>query len=176
MGHSAETRAAYLQPVPLLRNRLMFTISVHGEAPHAASAVFKINSPAGVEGDIASLVSQGFLVRTRADTQDLSEKIDKGRAFSARDSQAQIVSFDWFVTRKWYRWFSRGLLDCVSPSIVNMTSSLYPFPGEVGYDGPVTAPLVELPFCNATGVWEPFDRVFVVPPDRDDPDDDLFGS
>ncbi|KNC50725.1 uncharacterized protein AMSG_11997 [Thecamonas trahens ATCC 50062] len=123
LDDASSTRAAYLAPSLVLRNRIMFTTTVDGEAVSPWTSVFKYNSPLSESGaKIAELVTQGFLVRTRADTEDLSEQVDEKRAIAANDSMAQIVSFDWTPEIKWASYFSPSLLACIANATVPCSS------------------------------------------------------
>jgi hypothetical protein len=88
---SVQTR--YLEGHPALSDRLMFA-SVPPENP--AAAWFKINNPIKDHDRIKKLVSEGFLVRTRADADTVqARKNDPTQREKALSSGAQFVSTDY---------------------------------------------------------------------------------
>jgi Phosphoinositide phospholipase C, Ca2+-dependent len=81
----------YLEGHPALRGRVLFTNATPGQ-PDAAF----IEKNEGDEATIASLVRQGYLVRTRADSDTVEARSNDGRRRdSALRSGAQIVSTDY---------------------------------------------------------------------------------
>jgi hypothetical protein len=85
-----DLRDAYLVGHPSLQGRVLFTSSGEGQPD---GAVLKVNEP-GDGTEIHDLVSQGYLVRTRADESLLG---DTARRDVALGSGAQIVSTDFPV-------------------------------------------------------------------------------
>ena len=96
----------YAERSSILEGRAMFLMRTHTEGIHPDTAIIKMNSPEGHVSTIQSVSSQGFLVRTRGDTHDVADLLAPDRAIAARDSQAQIVSFDWNPSVKWTTWIS----------------------------------------------------------------------
>jgi hypothetical protein len=81
----------YLEGHPSLRGRVLFTNATPGQ-PDAAF----IEKNEGDEATIAALVRQGFLVRTRADSDTVEARSNDGRNRDrALRSGAQIVSTDY---------------------------------------------------------------------------------
>ena len=81
----------YLEGHPALRGRVLFTNATPGQ-PDAAF----IEKNEGDEATIASLVRQGYLVRTRADADTVEARSNDGsRRDRALRSGAQIVSTDY---------------------------------------------------------------------------------
>lgn len=91
---NANLRDPYLAGHPSLEGRVMFTSSGEGEPD---GAILKVNDP-GDGSQIADLVAQGYIVRTRADA-DLEQAWtgDHSRADVALGSGAQVVSTDFPV-------------------------------------------------------------------------------
>jgi hypothetical protein len=83
-------RARYLEGNPTLEDRLIFVSAPQDE--HPAAAWFKCNDPEREQERIRKLVQQGFLVRTRSDTNKPDDKMRK----AAFESGAQWVSTDLF--------------------------------------------------------------------------------
>ncbi len=91
---NANLREIYLDGHPGLVGRVMFTSSTVGEPD---SAIVKMNDP-GDGSEIADLVAQGYIVRTRSDADQLEAWAgDESRARIALDSGAQVVSTDFPV-------------------------------------------------------------------------------
>jgi protein tyrosine phosphatase (PTP) superfamily phosphohydrolase (DUF442 family) len=92
LDNEDSVRDSYLAKSEILDNRLLFA-SV--SASHPAAAWMKRNDPIGSYDEIVSLVQQGFLVRTRADsgTKEAREN-DTIRRDRAIDSGAQLISTD----------------------------------------------------------------------------------
>ncbi len=91
---NADLRDLYLDGHPSLAGRVMFTSSGEGEPD---GAVLKENEP-GDGTRIASLVEEGYLVRTRADAELLEAwSADHTRADMALQSGAQVIHTDFPV-------------------------------------------------------------------------------
>ncbi|KNC46837.1 acid phosphatase [Thecamonas trahens ATCC 50062] len=133
-----ELRDLYTSRSPILENRVMFTIS-KGQDPRPDMAVVKINDPTDDQGYdlIVSAVERGFIVRTRADSNeeywDRDNPYRLGRAVS---SGAQIISFDWFVHSKWHAAVGNYVVGCnnrtapahCDPVAINVPGSVIPPP------------------------------------------------
>lgn len=100
LDNEGGVRNAYLNKSEILAGRLLFT-SV--EPSHPAAAWMKRNDPVGSYAEIESLVRDGFLVRTRADsgTKEARENTSSRRD-RAIASGAQLISTD-FLKPDW-RW------------------------------------------------------------------------
>lgn len=93
LNSSGASRDLFLASTPSLEGRAMFVTS-RLELPSAA--ILKRDAPKPAE--IAQLVRQGFLVRTRADADTAEARAnDTARATRALESGAQIVSTDYPV-------------------------------------------------------------------------------
>jgi hypothetical protein len=95
----ARVGPAYLEGHPGLRGRVLFTNATPGH-PDAAFVEQNNSSPAA----IASLVRQGYLVRTQADSDTVEARAnDIRRRDNALNSGAQIVSTDYpqFEPARW---------------------------------------------------------------------------
>ncbi len=86
-----DLRDAYLAGHPSLEGRVLFTSSGEGQPD---GAVLKVNEP-GDGSQIRDLVSQGYIVRTRADEALVGDPAPTGRRRSRPG--AQIVSTDYPV-------------------------------------------------------------------------------
>jgi len=85
-------RELYLRKSDRLKNRLLF-VSV--ARTHPAAAWMKRNDPVGSFDEIQSLVREGFLVRTRADSGTVEARAgDTTRREKAFASGAQLISTD----------------------------------------------------------------------------------
>ena len=85
---------AYREGHPSLRGRVLFGL-YDEHAPEAA--VFNIQDPRPEEARIRTLVSRGFLVRTRADADTAEARAhDLSRLEIAERSGAQIISTDYY--------------------------------------------------------------------------------
>jgi hypothetical protein len=92
LDNEGRHRATYLEGNPSLEGRLLFA-SVPRE--HPAAAWMKRNDPVGGFDEIQSLVREGFLVRTRADSDTKEARAnDTTRRDQALASGAQFVSTD----------------------------------------------------------------------------------
>jgi hypothetical protein len=86
-------RQAYIDGHPSLRGRVMFTTSDPG-TPEAA--VLVINEPLRDAATIRQRVSEGYLVRTRADAETAEARAgDRGRSDASKASGAQVISTDY---------------------------------------------------------------------------------
>lgn len=75
--------------------RPMFS-STSKDNPHAA--FFIMNDPIGQEKEIAELVKQGFMVRTRSDADTKEARTgDKSRFEAAKRSGAQVITTDYYL-------------------------------------------------------------------------------
>ena len=88
-------RAAYLQGHPSLQGRLLFADAEPG-TPEAAIHI--LNNAKKDRAAITALVKQGYIIRTRADsdTQE-ARRNDKSSFEAAEQSGAQIISTDYYV-------------------------------------------------------------------------------
>lgn len=95
LDNTDSVRQRYLQKSETLRNRMMF-VSV--DESHPAAAWMKLNDPIGDFEKIQRCVQQGFLVRTRADTDTRQSRSNdttmRDKAFA---SGAQFISTDYPV-------------------------------------------------------------------------------
>ena len=97
LDNEGAVRDRYLEGHPALEDRVMFA-TVAPE--HPAAAWFKINDPIKDFDRIKQLVSDGFLVRTRADADTVqSRKNDVTQRDKALASGAQFVSTDYARAR-----------------------------------------------------------------------------
>jgi hypothetical protein len=95
LDNEGSVRDRYLEGHSALRDRLMFA-TVKPDDP--AAAWFKINDPIRDYDRIRKLVSEGFLVRTRADADTVqARKNDVTQRDRALSSGAQFVSTDYAV-------------------------------------------------------------------------------
>lgn len=86
-------RQAYIDGHPSLRGRVLFTTSDPG-TPEAA--VLVINEPLRDAATIRQRVSEGYLVRTRADAETAEARAgDHSRFEAAQSSGAQVISTDY---------------------------------------------------------------------------------
>lgn len=75
--------------------RLMFA-NVEASSPHAGFLI--MNDPIEQEKEIAKLVSQGFMIRTRSDADTREARIgDKSRFEAAIRSGAQVITTDYYL-------------------------------------------------------------------------------
>lgn len=92
LDNEGKHREIYLEGNPTLEKRLLFA-SVARE--HPAAAWMKRNDPVRSYDEIRTLVSKGFMVRTRADTDTKEARANDGkRRDKALASGAQFVSTD----------------------------------------------------------------------------------
>lgn len=92
LDNEDSVRDAYLTKSNILKNRLLFASVA---ADHPAAAWMKRNDPVGSYDEIVSLVGQGFLVRTRADSGTKEARAnDTYRRERAIKSGAQLISTD----------------------------------------------------------------------------------
>lgn len=93
IDNGPETTAMYAEGHPSLEGRLAF-INTNADAPEAG--YFTMNDPVRDRTLIAERVSQGFLVRTRADADTREARTgDTSRLEAALASGAQYVSTDY---------------------------------------------------------------------------------
>jgi hypothetical protein len=86
-------RQAYIKEHPSLRGRALFTTSEPGTP---AAAVLVINEPLRDAATIHQRVSEGYLVRTRADAETAEARTgDHSRFDAAQSSGAQVISTDY---------------------------------------------------------------------------------
>ncbi|MDG1891820.1 MAG: phosphatidylinositol-specific phospholipase C1-like protein [Verrucomicrobiota bacterium] len=117
LDNTDEKRDLYLQNNPVLQGRVCF-VSV--EESHPAAAWFKVNDPVAHFERIRSLVSKGFMVRTRADAgTEQARNNDPSQREKAFLSGAQFISTDYPVPNlKWspYRVrFAKGVVARPNP-------------------------------------------------------------
>lgn len=95
LDNGGEIRDTYVEGHPSLAGRVLFTDS----APGTAEAAFmKKNNPLGEPGEIEALVSQGYIVRTRADADtQQSRDNDTTQRDAAFASGAHFISTDYPV-------------------------------------------------------------------------------
>ena len=95
LDNGGEKKATYTDGHPSLRGRVLFTSSLPGEDE---AAFAKLNDPIADFDLIQQLVSQGFLVRTRADADTTQARTgDTTQRDAALASGAQLVSTDYPV-------------------------------------------------------------------------------
>jgi hypothetical protein len=95
LDNGGQKKRDYTEGHPSLRGRILFTSA---EPPEAEAAFVKLNDPIGDGARIRELVSQGFLVRTRADADTQQARTgDTGDREAALASGAQFVSTDYPV-------------------------------------------------------------------------------
>ncbi|HBJ35072.1 MAG TPA: hypothetical protein DDZ51_10020 [Planctomycetaceae bacterium] len=93
LDNEGAERQTYLAKSEILERRLLFA-SV--DKSHPAAAWMKRNDPVGSYDEIVSLVSEGFLVRTRADSGTTESRLnDPRRRELAIKSGAQLISTDY---------------------------------------------------------------------------------
>ncbi|GAB2670890.1 phosphatidylinositol-specific phospholipase C1-like protein [Gordonia jinhuaensis] len=102
-SHHRRTRAAYTRDRPNLEGRVAFTTPAPDQ-PDAA--IVMRNDPRGESADhIRALVERGFVVRTRADVPvSTAKRNDHARVRCALDSGAQMISTDFPVAGRAFRW------------------------------------------------------------------------
>lgn len=90
-----EKRATYIQGHPSLKGRVLFADAEPG-TPEAAIHI--MNNAKKDQATIKSLVAQGYIIRTRADsdTQE-ARRNDKSSFEAAEQSGAQIISTDYYL-------------------------------------------------------------------------------
>lgn len=93
LDESNPKRSMYLAGHPSLTGRVLFTTSPPGRPE---SAVLVMNNPQRDAAKIRRLVAEGYLVRTRADSETREARIgDTARRDTAFTSGAQVVSTDY---------------------------------------------------------------------------------
>ena len=94
MDNEGAIRNRYIEGHPALKDRVMFVTADGTQAPEAAW--FKVNDPIKDFDRIQRLVRDGFLVRTRADTDTRQSRANDGaQRDKALASGAQFVSTDY---------------------------------------------------------------------------------
>jgi len=92
MLDSGEHREAYLAPDPTLAGRPMF---VRGGPSEPWGSIVEIGNVIGREDEVRTLVEQGYLVRSAADSTDPGDAAtNPARAQAALDSGAHLISTD----------------------------------------------------------------------------------
>jgi hypothetical protein len=95
LDEGGTARDRYLASFPGLRGAAYF---VNAEPEAAEAAIFVINDPVRDEARIRGLVTQGFLVRTRADADTKEARSnDFSRFDAAKRSGAQIITTDYYI-------------------------------------------------------------------------------
>jgi hypothetical protein len=95
LDEGGDTRARYLAAFPGLRGAALFPDADPGTDE---AAIFIMNDPARDEAKIRSLVDQGFMVRTRADSDTKEARAsDHTRFEAALRSGAQIITTDYYI-------------------------------------------------------------------------------
>jgi len=93
LDNGGDVRDLYVAGHPSLEGRVLFTDSPAGSAE---AAFMKRNNPLGSPGEIAALVEQGYIVRTRADGDTVqSRENDTRQRDAALSSGAQLISTDY---------------------------------------------------------------------------------
>ena len=86
-------RDLYLDEHPGLSGAMMFTLSPEGSGE---AAIFSLTDPIGSGDDISRLVSEGYLVRTRADSGgEEPDNNDTARFEAALSSGAHTIATDY---------------------------------------------------------------------------------
>jgi len=110
LDNEDSVRDAYLAKSEILEKRLLFASVA---ASHPAAAWMKRNDPIGSFDEIGSLVQQGFLVRTRADSGTKEARAnDTYRRDRAIESGAQLISTDYPEADQRFSSY------CVSPELL----------------------------------------------------------
>ncbi|MFK7976868.1 MAG: phosphatidylinositol-specific phospholipase C1-like protein [Halioglobus sp.] len=95
LDNGGSVRDRYIDGYPSLAGRVMFTDSPSGTAE---AAFMKKNNPLSPAGEIAELVAQGYIVRTRADADTTqARENDTTQREEALASGAQFISTDYPV-------------------------------------------------------------------------------
>lgn len=95
LDETGSKRAAYIAGHPSLTGRALFTNSEPG-TPEAAFVI--LNNSIGDQPRIQALVKQGYLVRTRADSDTKQARTNDRRNFDAAcQSGAQIITTDYYA-------------------------------------------------------------------------------
>lgn len=95
LDNGGSVRDQYIDGHPSLAGRVMFTDSPAGTAE---AAFMKKNNPLSTPGEIAALVEQGYIVRTRADADTTqARENDTTQRDAALASGAQFISTDYPV-------------------------------------------------------------------------------
>lgn len=95
LDHGGRLRDDYRRAFPDGRNASMF---VSGHPGDDDSVIFVRNDPVRDEADIRSLVSQGFIVRTRSDADTIEPRKECFERFeAAKRSRAQVITTDYYI-------------------------------------------------------------------------------
>lgn len=114
-------KADYIAGHPSLRGRVLFTSSEPGE-PEAG--FIKLNDPLGDYNHIREVVSQGFIVRTRADADTIQARSgDTTMRDAALSSGAQFISTDYPVPNPAFGTGYRATIPMGSPARCNPVSA-----------------------------------------------------
>lgn len=98
LDNNSENRDLYMKDHPSLKGRMIFTNSEPGTPE---SAVLFRNDP---NPEIAELVKQGYIIRTRADADTMeARKEDYSRFEKAKESGAQIITTDYYQPSKLFK-------------------------------------------------------------------------
>ena len=90
---SGETRNLYLEDHPGLSGALMFTLS---DESSDEAAIFSLTDPIGSGGEITRLVTEGYIVRSRADSGgEEADNNDTTRLLAALSVGAHSISTDY---------------------------------------------------------------------------------
>lgn len=114
-------RKAYIGASSSLEGKLIFTLNKNdGATPHA-EAIFKYNDPIGSAVQIGEAVRKGYLVRTRADSTDSRDQRALAQLLAARNSGAQLISFDFTPAQKWRDEISLNVAGCLPPTFSSVS-------------------------------------------------------
>jgi len=98
LDNNSENKDLYMKGHPSLKGRMIFTNSEPG-TPEAA-VLFR-NDP---NPEIAELVKQGYIIRTRADADTMeARKEDYSRFEKAKESGAQVITTDYYQPSKLFK-------------------------------------------------------------------------
>lgn len=101
LDESGQKLKDYLTEEHTLNHKVMF---VNAEEGDQNAAVMIINDPIKNESAIKNLVSKGYLVRTRADSETIeARRNDYTRFAAAVKSNAQIISTDYYLLSKLFK-------------------------------------------------------------------------
>jgi hypothetical protein len=104
MLDSGEHRDAYLAPDPTLAGRVMF---VRGGPDEPWGSMVEIGSAVGREDEVRTLVEQGYMVRSTADSTDPEDAAtNPARAQAALDAGSHLISTDFPAPVEGGYWFT----------------------------------------------------------------------